>query len=352
MTQARGRTAARVFKALHVAQGNPTAAAAYCDAQNWLDTRQVAATLKAAVTAYGTDDMGLPTPAAVDFAEMVRPLTIMGKLQDLRRVPARVRAIAATAGSTAYWSGERAPRPISKLTLAGETLEPLGVVAMLVTTTELLRSGSPDAETTLSRDLAAAAAAALDSAFIDHTNAGTAGVKPASITNGVTPYYSTGAGLTSIDSDLGVLVNALSDAGSDLQSAQWVIAPRTACYLARLRYPTGVLAYPNIGMKGGELMGLPVIVSAHVPVDASSPGFGNTSITLVDASQVTVADEGGGKFELGKSATIEMTDSPSGGTTSLVSMFQSDSAALKVTRYANWRRCRDGMAQVMLGVGY
>ena len=43
----------------------------------------------------GTSAMTLPTPAGADFANFLRPLTVLGKLVGLRKVPSRTRSIAA-----------------------------------------------------------------------------------------------------------------------------------------------------------------------------------------------------------------------------------------------------------------
>ena len=81
---------------------------------------------------------------------------------------------------------------------------------MLVTTNELLQSSAPTAESILSRDLAAAVVSALDLAFLDHTSGGVAGAKPAGIAYGTTPMASSGSTLSAIDSDFGLMIQALS----------------------------------------------------------------------------------------------------------------------------------------------
>ena len=352
-TPNRGMLAVRTFKALAIAKGDPASAVAYAKSQNWLDTDLMEQSIQmAAVTATGTDNVGRPSPAAFDFSEFIRPFTILGKLTGLRRVPSRTRLISATSGSTAYWSGERAVRPISRSTLEGSTLEPLSLIAMLVVTNELLQSSAPTAESVLSRDLAAAVVSALDLAFIDHTNAGVAGAKPAGIAYGTTPIVSAGATLANIDSDLGLMVTALSNAGSDLQFATWIMAPRTALYLARLRGTGGDRAYPGISVKGGELLGLPVVISANVVQEGGSPGFGDLSITLLDSSQVLYADDGATAVEVSRVTSVQQESAPTQGAAAMVSMFQTDSAVLRITRWANWLRCRAGMAQILSGVVY
>lgn len=354
----RGRLATRYVKALGACQGRAALVASFVGGQNWREEAAILETIeKASVPGIGTGTMAPPSPVSVDFAEFIRPMTIIGKLQGLRRVPLRVRTISATAGSGAAWVGEGQPVPISRVTLAGDTLEALRVVSALVTTKELLRSSAPSAESILSRDLAAATVAAMDVAFIDPDNAGTANVKPASITNGATPIASTGSSLAQIDADLEDLIMALSDAGSTLEFAAFVMRPRTAVYLSKLRGTGGNLAYPGMTARGGTIMGLPCITSSHMPVESGSPGDGDTNIVLLDASQIMVADEGGGDFEVSTEATLQMLDNPTNDSstptaTTEVSMFQTDSAAIKVSRFANWQRCRDGMAQTLRLVAY
>ena len=345
-TPNRGMLAVRTFKALAIAKGDPASAVAYAKSQNWLDTDLMEQSIQmAAVTATGTDNVGRPSPAAFDFSEFIRPFTILGKLTGLRRVPSRTRLISATSGSTAFWSGERAVRPISRSTLEGSTLEPLSLIAMLVVTNELLQSSAPTAESVLSRDLAAAVVSALDLAFIDHTNAGVAGAKPAGVAYGTTPIVSAGATLANIDSDLGLMVTALSNAGSDLQFATWIMAPRTASYLSRLRGSGGNPAFPLMTARGGTLLGFPVIVSAHIVA-------GDMSITLLDSSQVLYADDGATAVEVSRVTSVQQESAPTQGAAAMVSMFQTDSAVLRITRWANWLRCRAGMAQILTGVTF
>lgn len=347
----RGQLAVRKIKSLAVAGGSITGAIAYAQSQNWSNAGDVVAALKAAITSIGTDDAGLmPTASSIDFSEFIRPQTIIGKLAGLRRVPARVRTIAITAGSTAYWSGERQPRPISRMTLAGATLEPLSVTAIVVVTSDLLRSSAPSAESTLSRDLGNAAVHAMDLAFIDPSNAGIAGVKPASITLGAPVFHSSGPTLANIDNDLGLLVQGLIDAGSDMQFATWILRPRTALYLARLRGSGGAPAFPGMTARGGVLLGLPAITSAASLSDVGSPSLGG-EITLVDPSEILVADDGGGALQLSDQTSLMMSDTPTSPAT-MTSLFQTESVALKVVRYANWMRTRAGMVQLLDAVAY
>ncbi len=75
-------------------------------------------------------------------------------------------------------------------------------------------------------------------------------------------------------------------------------------YMATLRNAGGQRVFPNVGALGGDILGVPLLVS---------PGAGSNLI-LLDADAILVADGG---LELGNSnqATIEMSDAPSGDST-------------------------------------
>ena len=307
----RGLLSVRMIKSLAIAKGEPSAAVAYAQSQNWIDADLMAESISmSAVTGTGRSDFATVSPASFDFSEFVRPFSILGKLNGVRRAPSRTRLISATSGSTAYWAGERNTVPISRATLAGVSLEPLAVTAMVITTAELLQSSAPTAESILSRDLAKAVTAAIDLAFVDHLNSGAGGTKPAGIAYGTTPLVSAGSSLANIDSDLGLMVTALSNAGSDLQFATWIMGTRSAPYLARLRGTGGDRAFPGISVKGGELLGLPVIVSTNLPTEGGSPGFGDALILLVDASQILVVDDNATDVSVAHSANVQMDDAP------------------------------------------
>lgn len=213
------------------------------------------------------DEAALLGPVGFDYAEFLRPQTIIGRLTGLRRLPFRTRMVSQSGGSMAYWVGEQAPKPITLSEFTGESMPVAKVASIAVITEELARSSAPSAESTISRDLSRAGSEAMDFAFIDPNNAGIPDVMPPSITNGAPQFPSTGATVGNIDEDLAKLIQSLIDAGSDLTFATWVMLPRTAIYLSRLRGSSdGPPAYPGVSARGGTLLGLPVITSGNVPV--------------------------------------------------------------------------------------
>jgi len=311
--------------------------------------------VKAAVSAVNTN-----TDAALigneggfgDFVEYLRPMTIVGRFGNggvpaLRRVPFRVPLIQQTGGSTGYWVGEGAAKPLTKPAWGRTELAPLKAANIAVATMEALRDSSPSAETLLRDDLAAAIAAAIDLAFIDPANAGTAGVKPRSITNGLTPIASSGNDAAAIREDVRLAMAAFVAANNPLSSGVWIMSAGTALALSMMRTALDQPEFAGITMTGGTFFQLPVIVSEHV----------GDYVVLANASDVWVADDGGVTVDMSTEASLQMDDAPAGSSVTptaaqLVSMFQTNSVAFRAERTINWARRRDTGVAVISGVAW
>jgi hypothetical protein len=90
------------------------------------------------------------------------------------------------------------------------------------------------------------------------------------------------------------------------------------------------------------LFGIPVIVN---------PNIGN-QIVLADLAEVAYA-AGDLEMDLAEQAAVQMDDAPTNASspvpvaTSLVSLWQTNSVALKVLRFANWQVVRGGAVAYM-----
>ncbi len=343
----RGLAVARLYRALVMGHGDWAEARAFAEGQRWTNTPTVVTALRAAVEALDpTEQAAMMQPVAWDFAEFIRPMTIVGRLQGMRRVPFDVPMLRMEDGATASWAGEGAPMPISAASF-GETqvLKRAKCSAVTVVPEELARSSNPAAELALRDDLGRAAAQAIDTAFIDPSNAGGT-ERPASVTHGATTFNSTGGTLANVDADLRAMVDALDD----LTAAHWIVHPRTATALSLMRGTGGAPAFPTINARGGMLLGLPAIVSANVPVVAGSPS--ETTIILLDADGIALADDNAADFEVARHASVVMDDAPEAGAQQLLSLWQAGLAALRAQRWINWRARRSGIAAVLSGVSY
>jgi HK97 family phage major capsid protein len=345
-----GLSFARVARAMCIAKGQPHAALAFANANNFWGDTKVATLLKSAVTPMSTADVDQATRAvAYDFAQALRPRTIIGRLQGLRAALFLTRSIVATGGASANWVGEGVPTPASAMALTSAVV--LGhtkASGLCVLTNELLQSSNPKADEVIAADLARACAQLMDLAFIDPTNAGSAD-KPAAVTHGCPTVPSTGAALANIDEDLRAIIEKVSDAEQGLISPAWVMHPWTATYLGLMRGSGGTLAYPGIGPRGGVLLGIPVITSTGVQ-RVGSPS--SSYIALVDADDILLADDGEAAVDYSNNTALQVVDNPSNGATSLISMFQTNSTAARVTRWINWHARRTSAAVVLTGITY
>ncbi|AKR55713.1 phage capsid protein [Devosia sp. H5989] len=287
-----------------------------------------------------------------DFVEYLRPLTIVGRFGNapvpaLRRVPFRVPLIKQTGGSTGYWVGEGKAKPLTKPTWDRTELAPLKAANIAVATMEALRDSSPSAEMLLRDDLASAIAAAVDTAFVDPSNSGTSGVKPASITNGVTPIASSGNDAAAIRDDVRQAMGVFVAANNALSSGVWIMSAMTALSLSMMRTALDQPEFSGITMSGGTFFGLPVIVSEYVD------GY----VVLANASDIWFADDGGVAVDMSTEASLEMSDAPTGSSVTptaaqLVSMFQTNSVAFRAERTLNWTRRRDTGVALISGVAW
>lgn len=276
-----------------------------------------------------------------DFVEYLRPMTIVGRfgnngIPGLRRVPFRVPLIKQTGGAVGYWVGEGKPKPLTKPAWGRTELAPLKAANIAVATMEALRDSSPSAETLLRDDLAAAIVAVIDTAFVDPANAGSAGVKPASITDGLTGIPSSGNDAASIRADVQAAMQVFIAGNNPITAGVWIMSATRALALSMMRTALDQPEFAGITMTGGTFFGLPVIVSEYV----------TDYVVLANASDIWFADDGGVSVDMSTEASLQMLDNPTNDSvtptaTTLVSMFQTNSVAFRAERTINWTRRRD-----------
>lgn len=347
----KGTAFMRYAMALAVAKGSLPDAAEY--AKQWRDSPQVAEVLRAAVAVGSTDVSAWAKPLSIydqmagEFIDALRPATIIGRIGGLARAPFNVRMARATSGTSADWVGQSAPKPISKMSLDSITLQPLKVVATCVLSDELVRFSSPPAVATVQRDLIAALAARLDSAFIDPTLSAVTNVSPASITSGISATSSTGSSVAQIVTDVKAALAAGIAAGITWQTGVWVMHPRTALYLSGVLTAGNVPMWPTISVKGGTWYGLPVITSSSVPIDTGA----DTYIALLDAANILLA-EGTVTLDISTQASLQMVTNPSASATETVSLWQSNLVGIRSEMYANWARKHDAAVAVIDDVAF
>lgn len=296
--------------------------------------------------------VGAESTVFADFAEFLRPQTIVGRfgqggIPALRTVPFRVRLLGQSSGASSGWVGEAKPAGLTRFDVTHTTLVPLKVATIAAVSMELVRDSSPAADTLIRDELARACAERLDRDFIDPHKVAVANVSPASITNGATPLVATGPDANSIRQDVGSITDAFISANLPLSSAVWVMPARIANKLALMRNALGQVEFPGISAMGGTFEGFPVITSEYVLTDSNG-----SWVFMVSAQDVYFADDGDTQVDLSSEAALEMSDAPAqdagaGSGASMVSMFQTNSVAFRATRTINWALRRTQAVQAI-----
>lgn len=315
----------------------------------------IKATVSAGTNASGnwaaalTDDTSGPF---ADFAEYLRPMTILGKfgqgnIPSLRTVPFRQRLITQSGAGAAYWTGEAKPKGLTSFNFTSTTLEPLKAATIAVLSMENIRDSSPSSDVIVRDQLVAALTDRLDTDFIDPTNSGSANVKPAAITNGAQAIAATTyTDADDVRLDIRSVMQYFINANNPPSQGVWIMSSGNALALSLLVNGLGQAEFPGIGMNGGTFAGLPVITSEYI----------GTYVALVNASDIFVGDEGGIAVDMSTEASLEMLDTgftqdqPTGA--SLVSLWQNNLVGLRAERTINWSRRRDSAVTYLSSVAW
>jgi HK97 family phage major capsid protein/HK97 family phage prohead protease len=357
---------ARYVKCLAAARGNARDAADIAKAR-YPDLHRVQNVLKAAVAAGTTTDATWAGSLvdyqnfAGDFVEFLRPQTIIGKfgtggVPALRQVPFNVKIPGQTSGGSASWVGEGAPKPLTKFDFANVELRWAKVANIAVLTDELVRFSSPAADALVRDALAAAIVERIDIDFVDPAKAVEANVSPASITNGATSIASSGSDAAAIRADVQKIFATFIAANMTPSSGVWIMNATTALALSQFRNALGQREFDGITMNGGTFEGMPVIVSQYISGGTGSP-VDDSIVILVNASDIYFADDGQVVVDASREASLQMLDNPTnnsstGTATSMVSMFQTNSIAIRAERFINWQRRRAAAVAYLTGVNY
>jgi HK97 family phage major capsid protein/HK97 family phage prohead protease len=293
-----------------------------------------------------------PTNLAGEFIEYLRPATIIGKL-NLRRVPFNVRMIEQTGGGTGYWVGQGAPKPLTSFAFEAVTLAFTKVAAISVITEELARFSTPSAEMLVRDGLRDALVERIDRDFIDPAEAGTANVQPASITNGLTALTSAGTSADNARTDLASIVSTFVEANLNSEGLVIIMPTTLALALSFQVNSLGQPEFPGLNMTGGTLNGIPVITSQYA---ANASGGGNLVIAL-NQREIFLADDGAVTVDASREASLQMLDNPTNNSatataTTMVSMWQTNSIALRAERFINWMKRRDDAVVYMDDVNW
>lgn len=308
----------------------------------WGNTPEVEAQLRAAVDAGTVADadwaapLAYPTNITGEFIDLVRAETIIGKLNGVRKVPFNVRIPRKLTGGTAAWVGEGLSKPVGELSFDSVTVPLAKMAGICVFTNELMRVSNPSIEALVRDDLKETIIALADATFIDNTAA--SAVRPAGMQQIIPAGNkddSTGSTVAQITADLSAAISRATAGGQKLVNPYWIMSPRTAAYLGLVRTTQDVFAFRD-EMVGGNLLGIPVITSSHVPTDGGTPPAAETFIMLVSAGEMYLADDGNVSLDMSNEASLQLDTEPDTPPTPLVSLWQQNMVAIKAERYMYW----------------
>jgi HK97 family phage major capsid protein len=314
--------------------------------KQWSDTPEVALFIKAAVAPGTTTDPAwaapLVRPDAVssEFIDLLRPATALGKI-NFMRVPFGVAVPILTNGGIYGWTGEGAPKHVTKLGFATDKLPLTKATGIIVLTDELVRTSNPDAEVICRNAMIKGIAAFLDSQLLDPAVAPVANVSPGSITNGTTAIPTTGSALA----DIHAIVSALSAANVPLGGLTLIMSETNALTLGMVRDPQGNHAFGGLTSSGGTVDGIKVVTS----------NAAGTNVIGVQPELVIYSDFGGVAIDMSRDATLQMSDAPmhpTDATAVWTNLFQNNLVALRAEQYVGWKRIVLAAVKYVSGATY
>jgi HK97 family phage major capsid protein/HK97 family phage prohead protease len=301
-----------------------------------------------------------------DFIEYLRAGNIVDKFgsanpgggpnyPSLRGVPFNVRVSGFSAGLTGNWVGEGKPAPASKATSINTTLTWAKVEALTALTQEEVRFSNPSAEQKVRDDIARAINYRIDYDFIDPAKAAVSNVSPASITNAVVATAPTTTTPAALITDLTTMMKLFGSNNLDTSDVVLIMSAQMAVTISMMTTTLGMPYFPNITMYGGNLRGIPVLVSENLTA-VGSPG--TQTIVAVKASEVYKADDGNVTIDASDQASIEMLDGSltqdgtAGTGASLVSLWQNGLLGIKAQREITWKLRRSTAVQYISPAAY
>lgn len=317
---------------------------AFAVAEERRDSPAVALTLKGVIAAMssGTSSAGALASYGIsaELISLLNPVTVLGRVRDrMRRVPFRVRVPRELVAAGGGWVGLGAPIPVTRPSLDGLTLESNAAGVIVVVSKEQILAGGPAGEASVRQIVVNGVAAFLDAQLLDPAVGPVAEQQPGSITNGIAAIPSTGATTAAHMTDIATAMAAITtDCSALVVITSYTVAKKYAADVTA----SGDRAFPGINLAtGGTINGVPLILSRNVPAGL---------VVVVDLAEILLADDGVSELAVSEASALQMTDTPAAGAAALVSMFQTNNAAIRVVRDVSWARARPGAVAYITGV--
>lgn len=282
-----------------------------------------------------------------DFLTFLYGATVFDRLP-LRAIPHNVQVKGQDGAATGYWVAQSRAIPLSAQDFSDVELTALDVGALCVVSNRLMRDASPAGEMLFRDALVEASAQRVDTTFLG-ADAAVSGESPAGLLNGVTGVQASGTDAAAIRADIQSLYAPFFTA-KNASGIQLIMTPSMAKAISLLVNSLGQTEFPGLNSMGGMLLGDTVWTGDNVTA-------GN--IIAIKPSDVWKIGDTGVQVSLSREATIEMTDAPAGRSDTpvamashTVSMFQSESTAIKVVRQINYAKRRSHAVQFIENAEY
>jgi Phage capsid family len=314
------------------ARGKALAAKTHAEqARAWMTANGAPTRAKAAIGAVGTGDATLGSEAVSigDWSNSARTTSAFYRMWAdgaFIRAPANMRVAMVTSSPSAGVVAEGKSIPVSKTVLNNVVLTPEKVAALMVVTDELLLRVDAVGQQMFNRELMGVLSAAVDAAFV------------AKIGTGVTPITSSAP-----MADLRAALTAIT--GSTVPRPYWLSAVDVAKWGSTLTQAKGGPPFAAASVVGGELANIPLLVSSGIP---------SGMLYLIDAAAIC-ADAVAPTVEVSVEADVQMDTAPGMASdvptaANLVSMFQTNSTALKATALSAAEKLRSNAVAVISGI--
>jgi len=241
----------------------------------------------------------------------------------ISRAPLRSRVGSISEGVIADVTGEGKARPVSRMSLNGDQLQPQQADAIIVLSREVIENASAAAQAFLSRQLRRAVAKALDVGALS------------TLITSATPSF---AATDNHAADLKQMLDAVNTGEGRLC---WIASPDVANSISLLNDGRGSASPEGLS----EFLNLPFAVSAGV-----SPG----TLILLDGDRILADIESLG-IDISRHAALEINDAPTNNAvtptaTNLVSLWQTNAIAVKVSALFGVSAGTDDAIAVLSGI--
>jgi hypothetical protein len=249
------------------------------------------------------------------FVNSLRTISAFDAMRDsMRRVPSRARITAITAeasGIAADVIQEFEYTPLRRVELDGEGLTPKKTSALIALTTEAWSFAG--ATEFIQSEMAAGVASATNAQFLSD------------LASDAETASGTGATATHVFADLAAMLDKV--ALGSTSKPFLVVGPGSAKRMS-VMHTSGVRAFPDLAPTGGEVCGIPTLVSSELPTDSS----GHKAM-LIDADSV-VYDDATIELHIAEHATLRLVDTAGAtGAAELISMWQQGLRGIRARRW-------------------